>query len=247
MPTLFDSTALDIFRQEIAALAAGDRSFEAELSVNTLAGERRRVLMNVSILGEPEPDWSKVVVTFTDISERRRLEKSLRKANDTLRRLNQHLEQFAYAAAHDMREPLRTIGLYAQLLQRDLPPKPGTRADTALKNIMRYAGRMETLVSDLLAFTRVVEPQTMELHVGETDARVVLTEVVSALGASIEEGSAEIHMASALPTIRMQQVHLWQLFHNLLSNAIRYRSPDRRLRIHIAAEQSAADEVLRDG
>lgn len=238
LPTLFDSTALDIFRQEISVLISGERSFEAELSVNTLGGERRRVLMNVSLLGEPEPDWSKVVVAFTDITERRRLEQSLRKANETLRRLNQHLEQFAYAAAHDMREPLRTISLYAQLLQRDVPPEPGTRSAAALKHIMNYARRMETLVSDLLAFTRAVEPQTMDAQVSETDAHVVLTEVISTLEASIEEGSAQIHTPSGLPAVRMQPVHLRQLFHNLLSNAIKYRSPSRPLQIDIAAEQT---------
>ena len=109
---------------------------------------------------------------------------------------------------------------------------------------MNYAGRMETLVSDLLAFTRAVEPQTMDAVGRNRPTPSVLTEVINALEASIEAGSAQIHTPSGLPAVRMQTVHLSQLFHNLLANAIKYRSPNRPLDIRIAAEQSAAETTF---
>ena len=159
----------------MTAFAEGATAFQSEFSVRTLTGERRRVVMSVSMLGSGATDWSAVVVAFTDITERRQLEQSLKRANETLRRVNQHLEQFAYAAAHDMREPLRTIALYAQFLERHQPPQPGTRSQIALKHMLENAKRMETLVDDLLRFTRAVEPVGARSEPCSSDPHMVLT------------------------------------------------------------------------
>lgn len=169
---------------------------------------------------------------FTDITERRRLEQSLR-------RVNQHLEQFAYAAAHDMREPLRTIALYAQLLQRHQKPEPGTPTDVAINHILTHAYRMETLVSDLLAFARAVEPEISRSTHGDTDPHSVIAEVLSGLSRAVQEAAAEIHVSPELPVIDMQPVHLRQVVQNLLTNAIKYRAKERRLEIRITADSAA--------
>jgi light-regulated signal transduction histidine kinase (bacteriophytochrome) len=205
-----------------------------------LAGERRQVMMNVSMLGSPVPDWSRVVVTFTDITERRRLEQSLKSANDSLQRLNRHLEQFAYAAAHDMREPLRTIALYAQLLQRQHPPVPGTGAETALKYILENGRRMETLLDDLLAFARAVEPHNSATPEG-SDPVAVVDEVLSSLSTAIQESAAQILIDTELPKANMKSVHLKQLFQNLLSNAMKYRAEHASPVIRIAAEATGVE------
>jgi PAS domain S-box-containing protein len=235
LPSLFDDSALDIFRQELAALADGALSFTAEVPAATLSGERRRVVMNVRLV-TPDDNWSRVVVTFTDITERRRLEQSLKRANETLRRLNRHLEQFAYAAAHDMREPLRTIALYAQLVRRHHPPEPGTRQEIALQYILENARRMETLVGDLLTFARAVESPTLEPERCLTDAQTSVAEVLSFLAGAVQRSSANIQVQSTLPLINMQPVHFRQVVQNLLSNAIKYRSPDRQVEIRITAQ-----------
>jgi signal transduction histidine kinase len=237
LPKLFDEAALDVFCQEIAALAGGASSFTAEISAATLSGQKRRVVMNVGVVNTPGPIWSRVVVAFTDITEQRRLEQSLKRANETLRRLNAHLEQFAYAAAHDMREPLRTIALYAQLIQRHHPPEPGTRADVALRFMLDNAKRLETLVADLLTFARAVESQSIEPDLCTTDPCAVAADVLSGLSDVIQKASADIQVHIPLPTIMMQPVHLTQLLHNLLSNAIKYRAPERRPDIRITADR----------
>jgi signal transduction histidine kinase len=243
LPQLFDEAALITFREEVIAFVEGATAFESEFSVTTLSRERRRVVMNVSLLGTAANDWSEVVVTFTDITERRRLEQSLKTANESLRRLNQHLEQFAYAAAHDMREPLRTIALYAQLLQRQQPPAPGTRAEIALKYILDNGKRMETLVDDLLTFARVVEPPLAKPERYETDSRQVIDEALCSLSMAIQQASAQVHIDGDLPTVNMQPVHLRQIFQNLLGNAVKYRAQDEPSHIRVVGE--AVDSEFR--
>jgi PAS domain S-box-containing protein len=92
LPTLFDPDAARIFIDEIIALASGASTFAAELITSTLSGQRRLVQMNVSVLPTEGDDWSRVVVTFTDLTERRRLEQSLERANEMLQRVNSDLE-----------------------------------------------------------------------------------------------------------------------------------------------------------
>jgi light-regulated signal transduction histidine kinase (bacteriophytochrome) len=225
----------------VTAFAEGASTFQAELSVTTLTGDRRRVMMNVSLLRAASPDWSEVVVTFTDISERRRLEQSLKNAYESLRRLNQHLEQFAYAAAHDMREPLRTIALYAQMLQRHHPPEAGTNAETALRYIRDSAGRMDTLMDDLLAFARVGDPLSAADGAVQTDAHVVLADVLLSLTTAVQQSAAQIHIDADLPSTCIRAVHLRQLFQNLISNAIKYCGNDANPVVRINGETSSGE------
>jgi signal transduction histidine kinase len=242
LPSLFDDAALVVFREEVIAFVKGSPTFQADLSVTILNGERRRVVMNVSLLDAPRGDWSKVVVTFTDITERRRLEQSLKSANESLRRLNQHLERFAYAAAHDLREPLRTIGLYAQLLQRQQKPEPGSGSEMSIGYILENAKRMETLVDDLLTFAKAVEPSYQDADGGDADPHVVIAEALSSLSKAVQDSSAQVHVDTDIPMVPMQAIHLRQVFQNLLSNAIKYHAVDQAPMIHVSGK-TVADEV----
>jgi signal transduction histidine kinase len=225
-PTLFDSASTKVFIDEIAALAGGASTFSAELVASTLKGERRLVQMNVSVQPTDGDGWSQIVVAFTDLTERRRLEQSLRRANEMLQRVNSDLEQFAYAAAHDLREPLRTIALYTQLLQKLQPEKLGPAAHTALTYILQNAVRMETLVGDLLTFAQTIEPHDLT-RLPLVDPHAIAGDVLTSIAGTIEQAGARVAVSRDLPAVAVQAGHLRQLFQNLVANAIKYRSPDR--------------------
>lgn len=242
LASLFDEAALRIFREELSHFAEGGDSFQSEVSALTLSGEQRLVQMNVALLPTPDQPWSRVVVTFTDVMERRKLEKSLVHANHTLRQVNADLEQFTWAAAHDLREPLRTIGLYAELLHRSGIETLGERQTTALAYIKDGAARMESLIADLLAFARAIEtPEDVSL--ASADAATALSDALAALAAAVHESRAQVATA-ALPCVKMDGLRLTQVFQNLIGNAIKYRSPDRRPEICITAEEKEQEAVF---
>jgi signal transduction histidine kinase len=243
LPTLFDATSSKVFIDEITALAGGASTFASEVVAFTLAGDRRLVQMNVSLLPTEGDDWSQVIVAFTDLTERRRLEQSLRRANEMLQRVNTDLEQFAYAAAHDLREPLRTIALYTQLLQKQQPEKLGPTAQTALTYIVQNAVRMDTLLSDLLTFAQAIEPHDSS-QCSPINPSAIVEEVLSSIAGAIEEAGARISVSKELPAVAVRAGHLRQLFQNLLANAIKYRSPDRAAEVFVTGTEQDSETVF---
>ena len=176
----------------------------------------------------------------TDIHEQklaadilRASKEELQLANDALRRSNQDLEQFAYAASHDLQEPLRMVAIYSQLLQQEYAGKLDGEAMSYLKYAVDGAHRMEALLKDLLAYSRASDPQ--ELPTEEISSQDALTKALNNLTASIQEAGGEVSR-TALPNVRMPEVHLVQLFQNLIGNAIKYRKPDEKPLIHIDAK-----------
>lgn len=190
-----------------------------------------------------------------EIDKRRRAEEELRELNQTLedrvkartlelqeqaarlQRANAALEQFAYAASHDLREPLRNISIYAELLNRSYQDKLNEEANWYLGVITEGAHRMTQLISGLLEYAHadsVDEPLPM------TDAEVVLAKVLKNLSRSAEESRAIINHDN-LPSIPIKAFHLEQLLQNLIENALKYRKDGEPARVHISAIQEHAE------
>ena len=149
-----------------------------------------------------------------------------------LMRSNEDLQQFAWSASHDLQEPIRNVSVYSELLRRQYKGRIDAEADFFLDNIAEGALRMGALVRDLLAFAQV--SGTVDEDVEEIEADFVLARVVENLAAVIDENRACIN-SHALPRVRMREVHLQQIFQNLISNAIKYRSGETP-RIDISAQ-----------
>ncbi|MFI9649347.1 ATP-binding protein [Streptomyces sp. NPDC052040] len=146
-----------------------------------------------------------------------------------LKRSNTELEQFAYVASHDLQEPLRKVSSFTQLLQRRYGGQLDERADQYIGFAVDGANRMQALINDLLAFSRVGRVHNDHQTV---DLEEVLDRTLDTLSVSVEESGAEI-THEALPTVVGDAAQLSMLWQNLLSNAVKFRSPDRLPRIHI--------------
>jgi signal transduction histidine kinase len=165
---------------------------------------------------------------FTE-SARRRLDDQ---AAD-LKRSNAELEQFAYVASHDLQEPLRKVSSFTQLLQRRYGGQLDDKADQYIAFAVDGANRMQRLINDLLAFSRVGRVHNDHRP---ADLEEIVEDTLANLSVAIEESGAEI-TRDALPTIVGDTAQLGMLWQNLLSNAIKFRSPDRPPHIHIGAAQ----------
>jgi len=136
--------------------------------------------------------------------------------------VNEQLEQFAYVASHDLREPLRTIVCFTDLLAKEYGNKLDENGRRYMDITRQAAKKMESLVSDLLEYGRV--GQMTECRV-ETNVNEVLTEAKEALAEAINSAGATVK-STDLPTVQAHPLHLSRLFQNLICNAIKYRHKD---------------------
>lgn len=175
-------------------------------------------------------------VIVQDVTQRKRDEKALNEANRELRQANHDLEQFAYSASHDLQEPLRTVGIYRQLLQRKFEAALGTVGQQYLEFVVQGASRMEQLVRDLLAYTR---SSTGLVGSSWVDSEEALDRALANLNGAIEQNQAVI-LRGTLPRVKMHLVQLEQIFQNLIGNAIKYRSLEPP-RICVSAERRTGE------
>jgi signal transduction histidine kinase len=145
---------------------------------------------------------------------------ALREAESDLRRSNAELEQFAYVASHDLQEPLRKVASFCQLLQQRYGGQLDDRADQYIGFAVDGARRMQDLINDLLAFSRVGRIENPHTDV---DCNALMARVLTDLGRVIEENDATIEVAE-LPTVRGDAGLLRLVFQNLCANAIKFRA-----------------------
>lgn len=174
-----------------------------------------------------------------DISERKKAETRLLELNATLKEnaealaaSNAELEQFAYIASHDLQEPLRTIGGFIRLLKERYRGKFDGNADKYMDFIDESAGRMKTLIKDLLDYSRIGK----NLEMKDVDCNMVLRDALADLGKIIEEEEAAIEKDN-LPVVKGYTTELKLLFQNLISNSLKFRKKDRRPSVKISAQE----------
>ena len=155
-----------------------------------------------------------------------------------LRRSNAELEQFASVASHDLQEPLRKVTSFCQLLEKRYGDKLDARGVEYVGFAVDGAKRMQMLINDLLAFSRVGRPGATYTTV-ELDS--ALDAALANLTAAIEESSAEIVRSRRLPSVRGEPTQLVMLWQNLIANAVKFRRDDRAPRIVIDCQHSSGD------
>ena len=161
---------------------------------------------------------------------------SLQAANRALQHSNESLAEFAYAAGHDLQEPLRTLTVYTQLLIRKYG-EPDPTTDEYLRFIKEGSLRMKTLIDDLLRYARVTDtPDHVQL---QTDTNIAIQSARDNLGAAATEARATVSW-EPLPIVAVNPTQLVQLFQNLISNAIKYRKPEQAPCVQITVKRQGA-------
>lgn len=165
----------------------------------------------------------------------------LKRTTDALARSNAELEQFAYVASHDLREPLRTITGFVQLLQQHLKGKLDGTDERYMNFITDGARRMDALINDLLQYARL---ETRAQPFQPTNCNTVVDLVMENLRASIEETDAKVTHDRPLPTVHGDITQLIQLLQNLIVNGIKFRRPDEAPRIHVGVKKQDKEWVF---
>lgn len=171
---------------------------------------------------------------------RRRAEQSLREAVTELERSNRELEQFAYVASHDLQEPLRMVSSYTKLLERRYRDQLDGDALEFIEYAVDGAERMQRLIQDMLAYSRVT---TKGRPLAQLDAHEAFGEAVANLKTAIEEAGALVSTAD-LPRVRGDHTQVVQLFQNLIGNGIKFRRPDVTPHIHVSVSRTPDEEGL---
>lgn len=177
------------------------------------------------------PQGPMVLAAVIDVSDRLEAQRLLERQAEELKRSNAELEEFAYIASHDLQEPLRMVASFTELLAERYGGRLDEKADKYIHYAVDGARRMQMLIRDLLAYSRV---GTQGKSVRPTDAHAVLLRVVAQMKLSIEQSAAEITLEQ-LPTVPADEVQLERLFQNLLGNALKFRSADPP-RVHVRAD-----------
>ncbi|KZZ69617.1 hypothetical protein A3765_17220 [Oleiphilus sp. HI0130] len=197
------------------------------LTVSVVRSEDKRT-------GEKKPEY--FISVIQDISKRKEIEKEL--ANS-----NAELERFAYAASHDLQEPLRKIMMFSDSLQERLQGELADEdAQYELSRIADAASRMKAMVSALMELSRA---QRLEVTLQQINLEALLQDVTEQLDALIHERQANVRLIGGSTGLIIDKAAMLHVFQNLITNAIRYCPEEREPQIHISCEENQKEVVIR--
>lgn len=181
------------------------------------------------IVAETQKDNFELKLAQEQLTEKQR---TLENYVTQLNRSNQELAQFAYAASHDLQEPVRKVLYYSDYLLNSYQEKLDTKGNNYLASMQRAASRMRDLIRDILSFSNIDETQT---RFGPVDLNTVAKDVLQDLEMLIAEKNAALEIG-VLPTVTGDERMLRQLFENLIGNALKYSRPATQPLIQVVSE-----------
>jgi len=241
MPTFMNMVVendRDRLKQDLGKRIAGEKiSDKGETSVVRKDGKIINIEYSLKIIELEEK--IQIVSIIRDITEQKKAEISLKEKSEELTRSNVELEQFAYVASHDLREPLRTVNSYIQLLQNRYQGKLGTDGNDFIDFAVAGVSRMDRLIKDLLSYSRVGRKNQIYEKV---DLSVVMGIVLDQLKDVIEKNNAKITY-DKLPTIEGIKLNMIQLFQNLISNAVKFKR-EEPVEVKISVKEKSKEWIF---
>ena len=190
---------------------------------------------------------TQVIILLRDVTvvkaQQHKLEEDLKRTNDELRRSNEELKQFAYAASHDLREPLLKIASFGERLRSKAKMTP--KEQEYLQIMLSAAGRMTRLIDDLLAYSRVgrkEDPQKV------TDSGLIWRQSLEILSLQVEKSQPTFHVPNTWPELWVDANQICLLFQNLLSNSLKFYKPDEHpvVTLSYTVEESKVHFIFQD-
>ncbi|WP_162384479.1 ATP-binding protein [Spirosoma endbachense] len=186
-------------------------------------------------------DGDGLVVSFINITERKKAERHTGTLIQELQKTNNNLEQFAYVASHDLQEPLRKVVSFGDMLRNQYADTLGANGADMINRMQSAAFRMQILIKDLLAYSHVANAREA---FNEVDLNQLVAEVINDLELVILDKKANL-VTGALPTVNGDTSQLRQLFQNLISNGLKFSRTDVVPHVQIMADLVRGREVTR--
>lgn len=209
-----------------------EEAYSLEKTYKKKNGQRIPVNFSAAVMKDEEQNVQNIVYVASDITELKQAQKELQAYAAKLAESNQELQEFAYVASHDLQEPLRKVAAFGDRLKTTYGANLGDKGLDYLSRMLNAATRMQTLINDLLMFSRVT---TAAKPFEPVDLETVVQEVLSDLEIKIAETNAEVEIAS-LPTVMADGLQMRQLFQNLIGNALKFSRQDVPPDIDIRSE-----------
>ena len=246
---------LDYEEDELNALALNDLTknaenekadllFESLSPLQTYANDEVKLkkkngeILSINLFATQIKDENDIPLFYLgmieNISEKRQAEAKLEEYSKSLEESNRDLEQFGYIISHDLKEPLRMITSYTQLLKARYSKNFDERGEEFMDYVIDGSKRMNSLINDLLSYSKVGRENKVKEYV---DANVIINIVQNNLRMLIYENEAIIEVNDVIPKIYCNQLQITALFQNLISNAIKYRKKDTTPRIEIGVKR----------
>ncbi len=235
-----DRTPPEVYDAMWAALSLGEK-WEGELANRRKNGELYWEMATIQPIQNIEGVITNYLAIKTDVTEQKQAAAKLAELVEELRRSNEELEQFAYVASHDLRQPLRMISAYLGLLEKKL----GASFDQDSRDFFGFAldgaKRLDRMIVDLLEYSRIGRIST---PMAPVDLGQVVADSIRHLEVAAAESGAEIVVPETLPTISGDANELLRLFQNLIANAIKYMPEGRQPRIEVICRDGGGEWVL---
>lgn len=214
--------------REVKAKRKDGSIFPMELGINEMVFAEKRVFVG----------------TIRDITERKEAEESIQNYIEKLKRSNKELDDFAYIASHDLKEPIRGLSNNAMFLKEDYEETLDEGGKNRLNRMEYLCKRMEKLVDDLLYFSRLGR---QDLAVQEVDLNSVISDIQFMMESVLTEQNVKILIPIPLPPITCDLPRITEVFRNLITNAVKYNtSPEKRIEIGTVVQNSQQAFYVKD-